>query len=153
MTNTDDPTKYEDFFDLNRFKSAQEGIYDSVLAELKSGQKRSHWMWFIFPQVQGLGRSSTAQYYAIKSLAEARAYLKDPVLGARLLECAEVLEAIEGRSASAIFGYPDDLKLRSSLTLFASVSEDPHSVFVRVLEKYFQGEPDERTLELLENLT
>lgn len=150
---TDDMIRHEDPFDLSRFKSAQERIYASVLAELRSGQKSSHWMWFIFPQIEGLGRSSTAQHYAIKSVAEARGYLKDPVLGARLLECAEILEGIEGRSASAIFGYPDDLKLRSSMTLFASVAEDPHSVFVRILEKYFEGEPDERTLELLENLT
>lgn len=153
MTNTDDAIKREDPFDLSRFKNAQERIYASVLTELRSGQKSSHWMWFIFPQVAGLGRSSTAQHYAIKSIAEAQAYLEDPVLGARLLECAEILEGLAGRSASAIFGYPDDLKLRSSLTLFASVAEDPHSVFVRVLEKYFEGEPDERTLELLENLT
>lgn len=153
MTTTDEPAKREDLFDLSRFTTAQERIYGSVLSELKNGQKCSHWMWFIFPQVEGLGRSSTSRHYAIKSHAEARAYLKDPVLGARLLECAEVLAAIEGRSASAIFGYPDDLKLRSSLTLFASISEDPHSVFVRLLEKYFDGEPDERTLELLETLT
>lgn len=153
MKSTDDASTRVDPFDLSRFKTAQEKMYSSVLTELRSGRKNSHWMWFIFPQVDGLGRSATAQHYAIKSLAEARAYLKDPVLGARLLECAEELEALEGRTASAIFGYPDDLKLRSSLTLFASVSEDPHSVFVRVLEKYFEGEPDERTLELLEILS
>jgi len=152
MANTDDSIKREDPFDLNRFITAQERIYDSVLAELRSGQKSSHWMWFVFPQIVGLGRSPTAQHYAIKSIDEARAYLNDSVLGARLLECAEILEGIEGRSASAIFGYPDDLKLRSSMTLFASIAEDPHSVFVRVLEKYFEGEPDVRTLELLENL-
>ncbi|MRR53395.1 MAG: DUF1810 domain-containing protein [Deltaproteobacteria bacterium] len=152
MTNTDDPTKREDPFDLNRFKNAQERVYGSVVAELRSGQKSSHWMWFIFPQIAGLGRSSTAQHYAIKSVAEARAYLKDPVLGARLLECTEILEGLAGRSASAIFGYPDDLKLRSSMTLFASVTEDPDSLFDRILEKYFVGEPDERTLALLEDL-
>lgn len=152
MTNTDDPNKREDPFDLNRFKNAQERVYGSVVAELRSGQKSSHWMWFIFPQIAGLGRSSTAQHYAIKSVAEARAYLKDPVLGARLLECTEILEGLAGRSASAIFGYPDDLKLRSSMTLFASVTEDPDSLFDRILEKYFEGEPDERTLALLEDL-
>jgi len=152
MKITDDSTLHLDPFDLSRFKTAQDRIYASVLAELRNGQKRSHWMWFIFPQIEGLGRSSTAQHYAIKSIGEARAYLNDPVLGVRLLECVEILEGSEGRSASAIFGYPDDLKLRSSLTLFASVAEDPHSAFVRVLEKYFEGEPDERTLELLENL-
>lgn len=153
MTRTDDPMNRADQFDLRRFKSAQDRIYDSVLAELKRGQKSSHWMWFIFPQFFGLGHSPTAQHYAIKSLEEARQYLKDPVLGARLLECAEVLETIQGRSASAIFGYPDDLKLRSSLTLFATVAEDPNSIFNRLLEKYFHGEPDVRTLELLENLS
>lgn len=153
MKITDDSTLPLDPFDLSRFKTAQDRIYASVLAELRSGQKRSHWMWFVFPQIEGLGRSSTAQHYAIKSIAEARAYLNDPVLGTRLLECVEILEGLEGRSASSIFGYPDDLKLRSSLTLFASLVEDPHCVFVRVLEKYFEGEPDERTLELLEKLS
>ena len=152
MTNTDHPIKRDDPFDLSRFKSAQERIYSSVVAELKNGQKSSHWMWFIFPQIAGLGRSSTAQHYAIKSVAEARAYLKDPVLGVRLLECTEILEGLAGRSASAIFGYPDDLKLISSMTLFASVTEVPDSVFDRILEKYFEGEPDERTLALLEDL-
>jgi uncharacterized protein (DUF1810 family) len=153
MNSSDDTINHEDPFDLSRFLTAQERTYASVLAELKSGQKRSHWMWFIFPQIEGLGRSSTAQHYAIKCLDEARHYLKNPVLGARLLECAEVLENIKGRSASAIFGYPDDMKLRSSLTLFASVEEDHDSIFNRLLEKYFHGEPDERTLEQLENLS
>lgn len=153
MTKTNNSSNLEDPFYLSRFKTAQERVYDTVLAELKSGQKRSHWMWYIFPQIEGLGRSSTAQHYSIKSIEEAKQYLKDPLLGARLLECAEVLEGIEGLSASAIFGYPDDVKLKSSMTLFASVADDPHSVFVRVLEKYYHGEPDERTLELLENLS
>lgn len=153
MTKADNSSNREDPFHLSRFKSAQERVYVTALAELKSGQKRSHWMWYIFPQIEGLGRSSTAQHYAIKSIEEARQYLADPLLGARLLECAEVLLSLEGRSVSAIFGYPDDLKLKSSMTLFASVADDPHSVFIRVLEKYFHGEPDERTLQLLENLT
>jgi uncharacterized protein (DUF1810 family) len=136
-------------FDLNRFISAQYEVYNRVLAELKSGAKRTHWMWFIFPQIEGLGRSTTAEYYAIKSVEEARDYLNNPLLGSRLSECTEAVLAIEGRSASDIFGYPDDLKLKSSMTLFASVA-DSGSIFVRVLDKYFQGEQDARTLQLLE---
>jgi uncharacterized protein (DUF1810 family) len=108
-------------------------------------------MWYIFPQVDGLGYSATSKHYAIKSMEEARAYLNHPVLGSRLLECADAVLAIEGRSASDILGYPDDLKLQSSMTLFASVA-GPDSVFVRVLDKYFQGERDVRTLQLLEPL-
>ncbi len=138
-------------FALGRFISAQEGIYSSVLAELRRGQKRTHWMWFIFPQIDGLAHSTTSKHYAIKSIEEARHYLNHPVLGTRLLECAETVLAIEGRSVSEIFGYPDDLKLKSSMTLFAYVA-DPRSVFVRVLEKYFNGEQDVRTLDLLEKL-
>lgn len=138
-------------FDLGRFISAQEGIYERVLAELRRGQKRTHWIWFIFPQIDGLAHSATSKHYAIKSIEEARQYLNHPILGARLLECAEAVLAIEGRSVSEIFGYPDDLKLKSSMTLFAYVA-DPRSVFVRVLDKYFQGEQDVRTLDLLEKL-
>jgi len=152
MTKCDDIFHREDPFDLHRFISAQERNYDSALSELRSGQKRSHWMWFIFPQIVGLGRSSTAQHYAIKSLEEARQYLDHPLLGPRLLECSEAVAATEGRSVATIFGYPDDLKLRSSMTLFASVTEDPHSVFNQVLDKYFQGELDVRTLQILETL-
>ncbi len=136
--------------DLNRFISAQEGVYDRALAELRGGLKRTHWMWFIFPQIDGLGYSSTARHYAIKSLEEARQYLSHPILGPRLVECAEAVLAVQGRSASDIFGYPDDMKLHSSMTLFALVSE-PHSVFVRVLEKYFQGKQDARTLQIVGN--
>ncbi len=106
-------------------------------------------MWFIFPQIEGLGYSSTARFYAIKSKDEAKAYLDHPMLGKRLLECSEALLNIKGKSASDIFGYPDDLKLRSSMTLFASVSE-PHSVFSQVLQQYFEGQPDQRTLDLLQ---
>ena len=149
MTGRDDTISRDDPFDLNRFTSAQERVYGTVLAELKSGRKRSHWIWFIFPQIEGLGHSSTSQFYAIKSIEEARRYLKHPVLGARLVECAETVLGVEGRSVSDIFGYPDDMKLKSSMTLFASVTEDTNSVFVRVLEKYFHGERDERTLQLL----
>ena len=138
-----------DQFDLNRFTSAQDGVYDNVLAELRSGQKRTHWMWYIFPQIEGLGRSATAKHYAIKSREEARQYLNHPVLGPRLLECAKEVLAIDGRTASKIFGYPDDLKLKSSMTLFASVAP-PGSVFVRILDKYFHGGRDLLTLQLLE---
>ena len=141
----------EDPFDLNRFTSAQKSIYGSVLSELRSGQKRTHWMWYIFPQIDGLGHSTTSIFYAIKSIEEARQYLNHPVLGVRLFECAEAVLAIEGRSISQIFGYPDDLKLKSSMTLFAYIT-DPRSVFVRILDKYFHGERDFKTLDLLEKL-
>ncbi len=141
----------DDQFDLNRFISAQKNIYAAVLSELRSGQKRSHWMWYIFPQIDGLGYSSTSKYYSIKSMEEARQYLKHPILGSRLVECAEAVLAVEGRSISEIFGYPDDLKLKSSMTLFAYVA-DPDYVFKRILDKYFNGEQDARTLDLLEKL-
>lgn len=137
-----------DPFDLTRFAKAQETVYDAVLSELRNGRKRSHWMWFVFPQIDGLAHSSTSKFYAVKSLDEARAYLNHPVLGERLNECARAVLAIENRSVSEIFGYPDDLKLKSSLTLFASVS-DAQSVFASLLDKYFDGEQDSRTLELL----
>ena len=133
---------------LNRFLTAQEPVIQTVLAELKNGCKQSHWMWFIFPQIDGLGFSSTTRYYAIKSLDEARQYLDHPVLGPRLLECTHLVLAIEGKSAREIFGSPDDMKLRSSMTLFARAAS-PASPFARVLDKYFQGQPDERTIVLL----
>ena len=139
----------EDRFNLRRFLTAQETVIDTALAELKGGLKRSHWMWFMFPQIHGLGSSYNSRYYAIKSVEEATQFLQHPVIGKRLLECTEAVLAVEGRSASDIFGHPDDLKLKSSMTLFARVSE-PGSVFKRVLDKYFQGEQDERTLQLLE---
>jgi len=137
-------------YDLDRFVRAQSSVYDQALAELQSGQKRTHWMWFIFPQIEGLGHSSTSVHYAIKSLEEARAYLQHPLLGPRLIECAEAVLAVEGRSISDIFGYPDDLKLGSSMTLFA-LAVGPQSVFARVLDKYFQGQRDERTIQLLKS--
>ena len=115
----------KDPFGLSRFIKAQDKIYDRVLHELRSGRKRTHWMWFVFPQIAGLGYSSTTQYYSIKSAEEARQYLKHPVLGERLRECAETILALEGLSVEEIFGYPDDLKLKSSMTLFASAAE-PH---------------------------
>ena len=134
--------------DLHRFVQAQASDYERVLAEIKSGRKQSHWMWYVFPQYDGLASSATSKYYALRSLAEADAYLRHPILGARLSECVEALCAIEGRSAAAIFGFPDDVKLRSCATLFASVSP-PGSVFERLLTKYFAGEPDVRTLRLI----
>ncbi len=148
MTISGDAIGPEDAFNLRRFLQAQDPVYGTVLAELRSGQKRSHWMWYIFPQFEGLGYSSTSRYYAIKSEEEARQYLKHPVLGARLLECAKTVLDVQGRSASDIFGPPDDLKLRSSMTLFAQVS-DPDSVFARVIDKYFHGKRDDKTLALL----
>jgi uncharacterized protein (DUF1810 family) len=140
-----------DPYNLSRFMSAQDTTYERALIELRSGQKRSHWMWFIFPQIGGLGRSSTSEYYSIKSEEEARQYLSNPILGPRLLECAQVVWAVEARSASEIFRFPDDLKLKSSMTLFAHITE-PGSVFARVIDKYFDGKPDEKTLEILSEL-
>jgi uncharacterized protein (DUF1810 family) len=137
-----------DAFDLERFVRAQDPVMAQVRRELGEGRKRSHWMWFVFPQLRGLGRSAAAQHYGIASLAEARAYQAHPVLGPRLIECAELVNAVEGRSAHDIFGSPDDLKFRSSMTLFAAV--DPEAaVFGDALRKYFGGVPDPRTTELL----
>jgi uncharacterized protein (DUF1810 family) len=150
MSKTNDRDALDDRFNLRRFTSAQENIYSIALAELKSGQKRSHWMWYIFPQIDGLGHSLTTIHYAIKSLEEARQYLDHPILGKRLLECAETVLHIQGRTISQIFGYPDDMKLKSSMTLFADVA-DADSVFVRVLEKYFDGERDILTLRGIED--
>jgi len=133
---------------LKRFVEAQEGDFKQALAEIRRGRKRSHWMWYIFPQIEGLGFSATSVLYSIKSMAEAEAYLNHPTLGPRLVECAEGVLGIEGRSAHEIFGSPDDLKLRSCATLFACVSP-PGSPFHRLLEKYFHGAQDARTLELL----
>lgn len=137
-----------DQYDLQRFIDAQEGVIDSVLSELKAGRKRTHWMWFVFPQVAGLGRSEMAKRYSISSGEEARAFLRHPVLGIRLMQCTEALLAIDRRSAFEIFGTPDDLKLKSSMTLFESITE-PGSAFAKVLDKYFSGARDGRTLELL----
>ena len=131
----------DDPHDLRRFVRAQESDYDQALAEIKSGRKRTHWMWYIFPQIDGLAFSSTSQYYAIKGIAEARAYLDHSILGPRLMACAEAVVAVEGRSANEIFGSPDDLKLRSCATLFACVSP-PGSVFDRVLFRQHLVERD-----------
>ncbi len=138
-----------DPYDLDRFVQAQARDYATALSELRNGEKRSHWMWYVFPQIEGLGQSPMSHRYSIKSPAEARAYLDHPVLGSRLRECFAVVQNIEGRSALEIFGSPDDLKLRSSATLFARVSDD--SVFEQVLEKYFDGQPDVETLRRLDN--
>jgi uncharacterized protein (DUF1810 family) len=142
MADSSDP------YDLGRFLKAQEGDYAQALSEIQSGRKRSHWMWYIFPQIDGLAFSSTSKHYAIKSLDEARAYMEHPVLGARLREIAEAVAAVEGRTAREIFGSPDDLKLKSCATLFACVSP-PGSVFERLLTRYYQGRRDDRTLQLL----
>ena len=145
---SEDPKSPAVPFDLSRFIEAQRGVYEQALAELEQGRKQSHWMWFIFPQIDGLGSSSTAKHYAIKSVAEAKAYLEHPLLGARLVKCCEALLNIRGKSASQIFGFPDDLKLRSCATLFSRVAGEG-SVFSRVLDQYFEGKPDQRTIELL----
>lgn len=133
---------------LDRFLAAQEPIWERVLAELQAGKKRSHWMWFVFPQFKGLGHSDMAARYAIQSRTEAKAYLEHPVLGARLRECCKILLALETSSAHTVFGTPDDLKLRSSMTLFGEVAGGDGG-FEAVLKKYFGGEQDPRTLELL----
>jgi uncharacterized protein (DUF1810 family) len=140
----------DDPHNLNRFVQAQRGDYERALAEIRSGRKQSHWMWYIFPQFDGLGFSSTSKLYSIKSLAEARAYLHHPTLGPRLIESVEAALGVDGRSAHEIFGSPDDMKLRSCATLFASVAPDG-STFERLLDKYFRGERDATTLQLLGN--
>ncbi len=132
---------------LDRFLTAQERSYDTALREIKNGRKRSHWMWYIFPQIAGLGMSSTAQYYSIADIEEAKEYIAHPVLGARLFEISRALLTLDGSDATAVMGYPDDLKLRSSMTLFAQVSEDP--VFNAVIDKFYGGRPDTRTLHIL----
>jgi uncharacterized protein (DUF1810 family) len=137
-----------DDYDLNRFVEAQRPTYEDALAELRTGRKCSHWMWYVFPQIAGLGRSETSRRYAIRNADEAKAYLDHPLLGSRLVECAAAVLATDGRSAYEIFGSPDDLKLHSSATLFARASP-PGSVFSRLLAKYFGGREDEETVRLL----
>ena len=139
----------DDPHDLGRFLNAQASVYDHALAEIKRGRKTSHWMWYIFPQFDGLGFSSTSRRYSIKSVAEAKAYLDHPILGKRLIACADAVLGVEGRTAFEIFGSPDEMKLKSSATLFASVSP-PDSVFARLLDKYYKGERDDKTLRLIE---
>ncbi|MEJ8755780.1 DUF1810 domain-containing protein [Pontibacter sp. H259] len=137
-----------DTYNLQRFLQAQENTYQTALAEIRNGRKRSHWMWFIFPQMAGLGFSETSQFYAIKSIAEATAYLNHPILGKRLVEISEALLTINDKSANQVFGSPDDMKLKSSMTLFAAVS-DGNPVFRKVLETYFNGQEDTKTIQLL----
>lgn len=142
MTTSDDP------HNLRRFVEAQEPVIDQVKKELRSGRKRTHWMWFVFPQIAGLGRSQMARRYAISSREEAEAYLAHPILGPRLRECTGIVNAVEGRSATDIFGSPDDLKFRSSMTLFDAVADDP-TPFRMALKRYYDDEPDPNTLQRL----
>lgn len=137
-----------DVYNLHRFLDTQENLYHSVLAELRARRKSSHWIWFIFPQISGLGRSGTAEQFAITSLDEAKAYLQHPTLGPRLRECTQLVLDVEGRSAEEIFGYPDHLKFRSCMTLFLTATTD-NALFKSALLKYFHGQPDQLTLDLL----
>ncbi|OMC52041.1 calpastatin [Mycobacterium sp. IS-2888] len=134
-----------DPFDLKRFVDAQAPVYRSVVEELRDGRKRGHWMWFVFPQLRGLGSSPMADHYGIASLEEARAYLRHDPLGPRLHECTRLVNEVQGRSAAEIFGSPDDLKLRSSMTLFARTAED-NGDFVALLDRYYDGEEDQLTV-------
>jgi uncharacterized protein (DUF1810 family) len=140
-----------DPFDLRRFVDAQDRVYDAVLAELHNGAKRSHWIWFVFPQLRGLGHSPTAVRFGISSLDEARAYLAHPLLGPRLRECTRLVALIDGRSVDDIFGWPDNLKVHSSMTLFRRATDDPdiQADFRAVLDKFYNGEEDPATEELL----
>jgi uncharacterized protein (DUF1810 family) len=142
MTSANDP------HNLQRFVDAQNAVFEQVCAELRAGQKQGHWMWFIFPQLRGLGNSEVAVHFAITSRDEAQMYLKHPVLGPRIRECTRLVNLVEGRLISQIFGHPDDLKFRSSLTLFASATTE-NKIFNDALQKYFSGEPDRLTLERL----
>ena len=137
-----------DRYDLQRFIDAQNPVFDQVRAELRAGRKRSHWMWFVFPQIRGLGNSPMAQKYAISSRAEAEAYLDHPILGPRLRECTRLVIAVEGRAIGEIFGFPDELKFRSSMTLFAHTTADS-KLFADAVEKYFPAGFDAQTLERL----
>jgi uncharacterized protein (DUF1810 family) len=139
--------KTADPFDLQRFVDAQDGVIDDVREELAQGRKRTHWMWFVFPQLAALGQSATARHFGIRSLDEARAYLAHPVLGARLVQCCEIVLGVEGRTAHEIFGSPDDLKLCSCLTLF-ELAAPGETVFARCLARYYAGRRDERTVSL-----
>lgn len=134
---------------IERFVAAQEPVYAQARAELRAGRKRTHWMWFVFPQMRGLGESPTSRHFGIASLDEARAYLEHPVLGPRLLECTRLTLAIEGRTLGEVFGFPDELKFRSCMTLFAAAGGAEQAVFEAALAKYCGGERDERTLALL----
>ncbi|WP_256005004.1 DUF1810 domain-containing protein [Pedobacter deserti] len=135
---------------LSRFISAQQGSYDTALREVQDGRKRTHWMWYIFPQVLGLGKTDTSIHYAIRDLGEAKDYLEHPVLGMRLLQISRALLELDANNAHSVFGSPDDLKLRSSMTLFSLV-EGADPVFQQVLDKFFNGQKDEKTIALLTN--
>ena len=137
-----------DAYNLHRFLDAQERVYDTVLAELRAGRKSTHWIWFIFPQITGLGHSEMAQKFAIGSLDEAKAYLQHPILGPRLRACTQLVLDVNGRSAEEIFGYPDYLKFRSCMTLFMATTTD-NALFKNALLKYFDGQPDQKTLDIL----
>jgi len=137
-------------YHLERFTEAQSRIYPYVKEELAAGDKQSHWMWFVFPQIKGLGFTSTANYYAIQSLDEAKAYLSHPVLGQRLLECCQLLLQLQNKTADEMFGFPDVLKLKSSMTLFLLASDKP--VFQQVLDKYYEGGKDDKTIKIVESL-
>jgi len=143
-----DATALTDPYNLQRFVDAQSPVFERVISELRQGRKRGHWIWFIFPQIGGLGHSATAARFSISSRQEAEAYLNHPILGPRLRECTRLLTLIEGRSIQQILGYPDDLKFRSSLTLFASVTAD-NRIFRDALDKFYDGEYDALTLERL----
>lgn len=134
--------------ELERFLSAQQNYYRTALQEIQSGQKESHWMWFIFPQIEGLGVSGTARYYAIKDMDEAKEYMEEKTLGARLVEISQALLELESNDAAAVMGWPDNLKLRSSMTLFA-LAKPECNVFQAVLDKFFGGEMDQKTVEIL----
>ena len=144
----------EDRFNLERFVRKQESDYDRAYKELSEESKRSHWMWWMFPQIEGLGRTSTSQEYSIKSLAEAKAYLDHPVLGKNIREISKLLTTINQSNASIVFGYPDNLKLRSSMTLFAEAAEtdEDRNIFLKVLDKFFDGKKDTRTLAILKQI-
>lgn len=151
MVKPSETTCRDDSYDLRRFTKAQRNIYDKALSELKNGKIQSHWMQYIFPQIDGLGHSSSSEHYAIKSIEEARQYLDHPVLGKRLLECVDIILAIEKRSILEIFSYPDDLKFKSSMTLFSCIA-NRSLLFARVLDKYFNCERDVITLQLFEKI-
>lgn len=138
-------------YDLKRFYKAQEYDYETALSEIRNGRKESHWMWYIFPQVAGLGRSTMAEYYAIRSKEEAKAYIEDPVLGKRLIEISQALLQVDSDDAEKVMGWPDNLKLKSCMTLFAEVAPE-QPVFRNVLEKFYDGEMDGKTLDILKKM-
>lgn len=138
-------------FDLNRFVVAQENVYQTVISELNTGNKQSHWMWFIFPQIDGLGTSTTARFYSIKNIDEASAYLNHPIVGKRLLECSAILLTINDKSADDILGFPDYVKLQSCMTLF-SITFPQEKIFKEVLGKYYKDQMDEKTIKIIEML-